>query len=50
MAYVNMSHMPNPKTEYTVNFSALDGGLNLSELEYRLNNDESPAMRNLLWR
>lgn len=50
MAYVNLSHMPNPKTEYTANFSNLDGGLNLSELEYRLKNDESPAMKNLLWR
>lgn len=50
MAYVNLSHMPNPKTEYTVNFQQLNGGLNLSELEHRLKNDESPAMRNLIWR
>lgn len=50
MAYVNLSHMPNPKTEYVANFSNLNGGLNLSELEYRLKNDESPEMKNLLWR
>lgn len=50
MAYVNLAHMPNAKAEYTVNFSNLDGGLNLSELEYRLKPDESPAMKNLLWR
>jgi len=50
MAYVNLSHMPNPKQEYVVNLANLDGGLNLSELEYRLKNDESPDMKNLLWR
>ena len=50
MAYVNLSHMPNPKTEYVENFVNLNGGLNIQELEYRLKNDESPAMKNLLWR
>lgn len=50
MAYLNMAHMPDPKTEYTVNFTELNGGLNLSELDFRLKNTESPAMRNLLWR
>ncbi len=42
--------MPDPRTEYTVNFFELNGGLNLSELEYRLSNKESPAMKNLIWR
>ena len=50
MAYVNLSHMPNPKTEYVENFVNLNGGLNIQELEYRLKNDESPEMKNLLWR
>ena len=50
MAYVNLSHMPNPKTEYVENFVNLNGGLNISELEYRLKNDESPRMKNLMWR
>lgn len=49
-SYVNLSHMPDPKTEYAVNFTLLNGGLNLSELEHRLTNAESPAMKNLLWR
>ena len=42
--------MPDPRTDYTVNFQNLNGGLNIQELEYRLKNDESPAMKNLLWR
>lgn len=50
MAYVNLAHMPDPKREYAVNFEALNGGINLSELEYRLSNKESPEMKNLLWR
>lgn len=50
MAYVNLKKMPDPKTEYVANFNSLDGGINLSELEYRLKNDESPEMKNLLWR
>ena len=50
MAYVNLAHMPNAKTEYVENFVNLNGGLNIRELEYRLKNDESPAMKNLMWR
>lgn len=50
MAYVNLSKMPDPRQEYTVNFGNLNGGLNLSELEYRLKNNESPSMKNLMWR
>lgn len=50
MAYVNLSKMPDPRQEYTVNFGNLNGGLNLSELEYRLKNTESPYMKNLMWR
>lgn len=50
MAYVNMAHMPNPRTEYAVNFQELNGGINLSELEQRLTNKESPEMRNLFWK
>jgi hypothetical protein len=50
MAMVNMKYMPTPTQEYTANFTMLNGGLNLSELEYRLKNNESPEMKNLLWR
>lgn len=50
MAKVNMKYMPTPTKEYTVNFTLLNGGLNLSELEYRLKNNESPEMKNLMWR
>lgn len=42
--------MPDAKTEYTVNFSSLDGGLNIRDLDYRLKNDESPEMMNMMWR
>ena len=50
MAYVNLSKMPDPKREYTVNFDTLAGGLNLQELDYRIGNNESPEMKNLMWR
>lgn len=41
---------PSPKTEYNIAYDRLDGGLNIYELEYRLKANESPEMRNLLWR
>jgi hypothetical protein len=49
MAYVNLSHLPDPKVEYSVAFESLNGGLNLMELDYRISNKESPAMKNLFW-
>ena len=48
--YVNLSSMPSPKKEYVVDFENLSGGLNLQELDYRIGNDETPEMKNLLWR
>ena len=50
MAYIKLSGMPDPKVEYTVNFSVLNGGLNINELDYRLGTDESPDIQNLIWR
>ena len=47
---VSLSHLPDAKHIYTVQFPRLDGGLNLYELPYRLNVNESPDMRNLHWR
>ena len=50
MAYVNLSKMPSAKREYVISFERLSGGLNLKELDYRIGNDESPEMKNMLWR
>ena len=50
MAYVNLSKMPSPNREYSVGFDTLAGGLNLQELDYRISNNESPEMKNLMWR
>ena len=50
MGYVNLSNMPTPKREYSVSFDTLAGGLNLQELDYRINNNESPEMKNMMWR
>ena len=50
MAYVNLSKMPSAKKEYVTSFDMLAGGLNLQELDYRIDNNESPEMKNLLWR
>ena len=38
-----------PKT-YTVEFPRLDGGLNLWELDYRMDDNQSPEMQNLIWK
>ena len=48
--YVSLSSMPSPKKEYVVSFENLAGGLNLQELDYRIDNNETPEMKNLLWR
>lgn len=42
--------VPSPKKEYVHTFPALTGGLNLWELDYRLDSRESPRMENLMWR
>ena len=47
--YVSLSNMPSAKREYVVDFPQLNGGLNLQELDYRIQNDESPEMQNLWW-
>lgn len=35
---------------YVVDFPRLDGGLNIRELDYRLDANESPDMKNMWWR
>lgn len=50
MAYVSLKKMPKPSREYSVGFDTLSGGLNLQELDYRISNNESPEMKNLMWR
>ena len=47
---ISSGQLPSPPAEKTVAFRNLSGGLNLRELEYRMNADESPEMRNLWWR
>ena len=41
--------LPNPSKVYAVDFPRLDGGLNIWELDYRLDKNESPDLRNLWW-
>ena len=41
--------VPDPAKTYVVNFPRLDGGLNLKDLDYRLDNNQSPEMKNLWW-
>ena len=50
MAKVDLSAMPSPPREYTVDFPRLDGGLNTWDLSYRLDANESPEMKNLWWK
>ena len=48
--YISLKDSPSPKTEYSIVFDSLSGGLNLRDADYRLKPNESPEMKNLLWR
>jgi hypothetical protein len=47
---LSLSHMPDAKALHTISFPRLDGGLNIYDLPYRLNANESQDVRNLHWR
>ncbi len=47
---ISLSKLPSPPGERCVEFPKLDGGLNLLELDYRLDANEAPEMKNLWWR
>lgn len=47
--YVKLSSYPDPPKVYRLDFPKLTGGLNLWELDYRLDADQSPNMKNLWW-
>ena len=42
--------LPAANREYSLSYERLSGGLNLWELDYRLRRNESPEMKNLMWR
>ncbi|MBQ1789297.1 MAG: hypothetical protein II008_03895 [Oscillospiraceae bacterium] len=44
------ANLPRAKTEYSVQYQQLDGGLNLWDLDYRMDANQSPDMKNLFWR
>ena len=46
---IRLSEYPTPAKTYVVDFPKLTGGLNLWELSYRLDNNQSPEMKNLWW-
>lgn len=46
---ISLSSMPNQHATKMVDFPRLDGGLSLWELDYRLNRNQSPEMKNLWW-
>ena len=48
--YVKLKGAPSPKREYVLDYSNLCGGINLWDPDYRLKSNESPEMKNLLWR
>ena len=50
MPKINMQYMPSPKYERSMNYGNLAGGLNIYELDYRLRVNESPDMKNLVWK
>lgn len=46
---MRITSIPSHHTTKVVDFPRLDGGLNLWELDYRLDKNQSPEMRNLWW-
>ena len=46
---ISLSNMPNQHATKMVDFPRLDGGLNLWEMDYRINRNQSPEMKNLWW-
>lgn len=46
---VNLSSLPSPPKEYVVDLPRLNGGLNLWDLDYRMEANQSPDMKNLYW-
>ena len=46
---ISLSSMPSPQRTYAVDFPQLNGGLNLWELDYRMDANQSPNMKNLWW-
>ena len=46
---ISISNMPNQHATKMVDFPRLDGGLNLWEMDYRINRNQSPEMKNLWW-
>ncbi len=48
--YTSLRDSPSPKKEYVLDYSNLCGGINLWDPETRLKPNESPEMKNLLWR
>ena len=50
MPKISMRYMPSPNYERSMNYGNLAGGLNMWELDYRLRTNESPEMKNLVWK
>ena len=46
---ISLSNMPRQHATKMVDFPRLDGGLNLWEMDYRINRNQSPEMKNLWW-
>lgn len=46
---ISLNNYPSPPKTYVMDFPKLNGGLNLEELAYRLDANESPMMKNLWW-
>ena len=46
---ISLSSVPNQHATKMVDVPRLDGGLNLWEMDYRLNRNQSPEMKNLWW-
>lgn len=49
MGFINLSKMPNPPTTRVSSVPSLSGGLNIHDIPWRLNEDQSPELKNMWW-
>lgn len=49
MAYVNLSNMPSPPKTRVSAIQNLRGGLNIHDMPWQINADQSPDMKNMMW-
>ena len=49
MGFISLSKMPDPPKTRVSNIASLSGGLNIHDIAWRLNDGQSPELKNMWW-